>query len=215
MTRAPLAVPDHLVLAAATLAQGIEYFADLTGAVPRPGGKHVTMGTHNALVRLGDRLYLEILAIDPQGATPTRPRWFDLDDGGLQADLAAGPRLIHWVARTIDLAATVRRTTFPSGEILPFERGDYRWRITVPADGHRPGAGLVPTLIQWDVPQHPADALPASGVSLLQLAGAHPKPSTIRAALAAIDLADAMQVTFNREARLAAMIRTPRGIITL
>lgn len=215
MTRSPLAVPDHLVLAAATLAQGIEYFADLTGVAPQPGGKHVTMGTHNALVRLGERLYLEILAIDPQGITPARPRWFDLDDGNLRADLAERPRLIHWVARTVDLAAAVERAKVPLGEILPFERGDYRWRITVPEDGHRPAAGLVPTLIQWDVSNHPADALPAQGLSLLQLAGTHAEPATIRAALDALDLGDAMHVTFDRDARLAAMIRTARGIVTL
>ena len=43
------------------------YVADLTGATPRPGGKHAGMGTHNALVKLGERLYLEIIAIDPDG----------------------------------------------------------------------------------------------------------------------------------------------------
>jgi hypothetical protein len=213
--RRPVAVPDHLVLAAATLAQGIEYVADLTGVTPRIGGKHVAMGTHNALARLGERLYLEIIAIDPQGKKPARPRWFDLDSGDLAVDLIERPRLVHWVARTDDIDDAAQRSKVPLGEILPFERGDYRWRITVPADGHRPGKGLVPTVIQWDVPQHPADALPASGLSLVQLAGSHPDSASIRAALAALDLADAMHVTFDREARLAAMLRTPRGLVTL
>jgi len=215
MSRIPLATPDHLVLAAATLAQGIEYVADLTGVAPRIGGKHVAMGTHNALARLGERFYLEIIAVDPQGAKPARPRWFDLDSGDLAVDLLERPRLIHWVARTDDIEAAVAQAKVPPGEILPFERGDYRWRITVPADGHRPGSGLVPTLIQWDVPQHPADGLPASGLSLVQLAGSHPDPAPIRAALAALGIADAIHVTYDREARLAAMLRTPRGLVTL
>ncbi len=215
MSRIPLATPDHLVLAAATLAQGIEYIADLTGVAARIGGKHVAMGTHNALVRLGERFYLEIIAIDPQGAKPARPRWFDLDSGDLAVDLLERPRLIHWVARTDDIEAAVAQAKVPPGEILSFERGDYRWRITVPADGHRPGSGLAPTLIQWDVPQHPADVLPASGLSLVQLAGSHPDPAPIRAALAALGIADAIHVTFDREARLAAMLRTPRGLVTL
>jgi hypothetical protein len=215
MTRLAPAVPDHLVLAAATLAQGVEYISDLTGVTPRPGGKHAAMGTHNALARLGERLYLEVIAIDPQGVKPARPRWFDLDSGDLAVDLIERPRLVHWVARTSDIEAAVARATEPPGEILPFERGDYRWRITVPADGHRPGKGLVPTLIQWDVPQHPADALPAAGLSLVELAGSHPDPVPIRAALAALGLADALRVTFDREPRLAAMLRTPRGLVTL
>jgi len=109
-----LAEPDHLVLGAATLAQGIEHVAELTGIAPHVGGKHVAMGTHNALVRLGQRFYLEIIAIDPDGSKPGRPRWFDLDDPAMQAQLAERPRLIHWAARTHDLdAAGIRpdRTT--------------------------------------------------------------------------------------------------------
>jgi hypothetical protein len=70
-------------------------------------------------------------------------------------------------------------------------------------------------MIQWDVPQHPADALPPSGLSLVQLAGSHPEPTPIRAALAAFGLDGAMRVTFDRDARLAAMLRTPRGLVTL
>jgi hypothetical protein len=212
---AVFAVPDHLVLAAATLAQGVEYVADLTGVAPRPGGRHVAMGTHNALARLGEHFYLEVIAIDPQGAAPARPRWFDLDDGDLAADLLDRPRLVHWVARTTDLARAVERCPVPLGDVLAFERGSYRWRITVPADGHRPGRGLLPTLIQWDVAEHPADALPDGGLSLVELAGSHPDPAPIRNALAALGLREAMRVTFDREARLAAMLQTPRGKVTL
>ncbi len=215
MNRAEAAVPDHLVVAAHTLAQGVEYVADLTGVAPRPGGRHETMGTHNALARLGERLYLEVIAIDPQGTKPARPRWFNLDSGDLQADLVERPRLVHWVARTTDIDAAVSRAKVDPGEILPFSRGDYRWRITVPPDGRLPGRGLVPSLIQWDVPQHPADTLPAAGLSLVELAGSHPDPVVVRAALAALGLSDAIRVTFDREARLAAMLRTPRGLVTL
>ena len=135
----PLCTPDHLVLAATTLAQGIDWIADLTGVAARPGGKHVAMGTHNALLRLGERLYLEIIAIDPEGAKPARPRWFDLDNGDLRADLLEHPRLIHWVARTADIERAVAQAGYDTGPTLPFERGPYRWRITVPDDGSRPG----------------------------------------------------------------------------
>ena len=95
------------------------------------------------------------------------------------------------------------------------QRGDYRWRITIPDDGRRPGRGIVPTLIQWDVPMHPADRLPASSVSIAQIAAAHADPAHVRAALAALGLAEVVQVTFDGNARLAAMLRTPRGLVTL
>ena len=44
-------------------------------------------------------------AIDLLASAPARRRWFDLDDPALRATLAAGPRLIHWVARCDDVAA--------------------------------------------------------------------------------------------------------------
>jgi len=215
MPMTPLAVPDHLVLAAATLAQGIEYVGALTGVAPRPGGRHVAMGTHNALLKLGERLYLEVIAIDPDGTHPARPRWFDLDNGDLQADLLERPRLVHWVARTADLDRAVARCGYETGPVLPFERGPYRWRITVPDDGHRPGRGVLPTLIQWDVPEHPADALPANSVTLAQFAASHPDPTPVRRSLTRLGLDAAIRVTFDREARLAAMLRTPRGLVAL
>jgi hypothetical protein len=212
---APLAQPDHLVYAATTLAQGIDYFAELTGVVAQPGGKHAGMGTHNALVRLGDRLYLEIIAIDPDAPAPSRRRWFDLDDGDLRADILGRPKLVHWVARTRDIDRAVAQCGYAPGAVLPFARGDYRWRITVPDDGHRPGRGVLPTLLQWDVPQHPADALPSAGAALEQLAATHPEPAPIRRSLERLGLADDLRVTFDRVVRVAAMLRTPRGLVAL
>lgn len=214
-TNPPRAQLDHLVLAAATLADGIEYVAEMTGATPQPGGRHVGMGTHNALLRLGERAYLEIIAIDPDGATPPRPRWFDLDDIALRSELTERPQLVAWVARTADIEQCAIACPIPLGTITPMERGDYRWRITIPDDGKRPAKGIVPTLIQWDVPAHPADRLPPSNVSIAQVAAAHPDAGPVRAALAALGLADAVQVSYDRDTRLAAMLRTPRGVVTL
>ena len=212
---APPAELDHLVLAATTLADGIEFVAEVTGATPHPGGRHVAMGTHNALLRLGERVYLEIIAIDPDGTKPARPRWFDLDDIALQSELTERPQLVHWVARTPDIERSAAASPIPLGAITPMERGDYRWRITIPDDGKRPGKGIVPTLIQWDVQTHPADRLPASNVAIAQLAAAHSDPAPARAALAALGLAAVVQVTYDRNTRLAAMLHTPRGLVIL
>ena len=207
--------PDHLVVAAVTLPQGIEWIEERLGVRAQPGGRHVAMGTHNAVVSLGRRLYLEIIAIDPDGAVPARPRWFDLDDPAMRVRLDERPSLIHWVARTRGIETHAKRCA-EYGEPIAMQRGDFDWRITVPADGHRPGGGLVPTLIAWSDPaRHPADALPASGLRLVALAGEYPEPARVRDALAALGLSDLLKVTFGRSPRLAAMLATPRGIVTL
>jgi hypothetical protein len=211
----PLAVePDHLVVAALSLAQGCDWVEQRLGPRPQPGGRHVAMGTHNALLRIGPRLYLEVIAVDPEGTRPARPRWFDLDEPRMKAALAEGPQLIHWVARTTAIDTVVARIPEP-GTVTPMARGDFSWRINIPDDGHLPGRGWVPTLIQWPDARHPTDRLPDVGLRLAVLAGEHPEPAQVRAQLATLGLSDTLKVTYAKSPRLAAMIRTPRGMATL
>jgi hypothetical protein len=178
---APLAiVPDHVVVAAQSLEEGTAWCEATLGARPVEGGRHANMGTHNRLLGLADaahrRMYLEIIAVDPAAPPPQRPRWFDLDSPRLQAALAAGPRLVHWVARCNDLdraIALLRAAGHDPGAAIAAERmtahGPLRWRISLPADGARPAAGAVPLLIEWG-DAHPADRLPASRVSAAAIA---------------------------------------------
>jgi catechol 2,3-dioxygenase-like lactoylglutathione lyase family enzyme len=211
----PLAVePDHLVVVADDLRQGCDWVEERLGVRPQLGGKHVAMGTHNALLSLGARFYLEVIAVDPDANRPGRPRWFDLDEPRMRAAIAEGPHLAHWVARTGDIDAAAARLP-DLGVPTPMARGDFTWRITVPDDGHRPGRGLVPTVIQWPDARHPADHMPDSGCRLVAIAGEHPEPATVRAELATLGLSDTMKVTYGKSPRIAAMIRTSRGVATL
>ncbi len=211
----PDAELDHLVVAAAALEQGCDWLESGLGVRPQPGGKHVAMGTHNALLRLSPTTYIEVIAVDPAAPPPSRPRWFDLDDVRMRATLAEGPRLVHFVARTRAIDALRRAARIDPGPVHPMTRGDLHWRITIPDDGHLPGAGLVPTLIEWPDGAHPAARMPDARLSLAALAGEHPDPAPVRAALAALGLGDTLKVTYGRHPRLAAMIRTPRGVVTL
>ena len=138
-----------------------------------------------------------------------------MDDPALQGRLAERPHLIHWVARSDDLAG---ETTPSQGEILAMQRGNFRWRITVPADGHAPGDGLVPTLIQWDVPLHPAERLPDAGCMLMKLEGFHPLPGAIAPRLAELGLARELALfpaESGEPAQLVAYLKTPRGLVEL
>lgn len=167
---------DHLVIAAASLEEGVAWCEATLGAVPAPGGQHPLMSTHNRLLRTDSpsfpRAYLEIIAIDAAASPPGRARWFDLDDAALQQRLRAGPALIHWVARVPDLDATCaawRAAGIERGEVLAASRGSLRWRIAVRPDGARLAQGALPTLIEWGE-AHPCDTLPPSGVALESLA---------------------------------------------
>jgi hypothetical protein len=206
---------DHLVVAASSLDQGTAWLERRLGVALSEGGRHAAMGTHNRLLRLGETCYLELIAIDPAAPPPRRPRWFGLDEPALRVRLAQRPRLIHWVARSTDLAREAAACPEPLGEILAMERGDFRWRITVPGDGHAPGGGLVPTLIQWDVPAHPAARLPDAGCALMKLEGHVVDPAPLAAALAALGLGRAMAIyraAPDDDASLVAYLRTPGGL---
>jgi len=212
MVRAAL---DHLVVAAATLEEGEDYVESRLGARPLRGGKHVAMGTHNSLLKLGEKIYLEVIAIDPDEVAPGRPRWFGLDTAAVRAAVQGTPRLIHWVARTDDIVAARRACLVDYAEVRAMARGTFEWRITIPADGHLPGGGVLPTLIQWADERHPTDAMPDAGIRLVALAGAHPEPDAIRSTLAALSLANTLKVTYAVTPRVAAMLRTARGPVVL
>jgi hypothetical protein len=220
---------DHLVIAAASLAEGVAWCEATLGVTPAPGGSHPLMGTHNRLLNVsGDAFpaaYAEIIAIEP-GKHPSRPktrRWFDLDDAALRAGLERhGPRLIHFAARVPDAHAATRalareeHSHIDRGQLLEASRdtpaGRLEWQITVRDDGQRLFYGTLPTLIQWGA-VHPTDAMPASGLVLRSLRAVHPRAPALAAALSAIGMTG-MDIDAGPP-NLIAVLDTPRGSITL
>ena len=213
---------DHIVIAAASLDAGMAWVERQLGVRPVPGGQHVAMGTHNALLRLGARCYLEVIAIDPAGQAPTRPRWFSLDEPDMQARLAAAPALITWVVRTPSLASACARVP-DLGEVMPMTRNAFRWKISVPDSGSLAWGGVLPTAIQWEagddgVVHHPCDALPESGCELTSLQLSHPAAVLGTAGIVALfrELRIAGPVDLKPgPKRLAAAIRSLRGDVIL
>lgn len=225
---APLASRlDHLVVAAANLAQGVQWCERVLGITPGPGGEHPLMGTHNRLLTLAcpdfPTTYLEIIAVNSMAYNPRSDgaqRWFDLDDAVLQLHLErTGPQLIHFVASTTRVHAGVRglaQLGLDRGEVLEASRstpeGLLTWKITVRDDGQRLFFGALPTLIQWGE-VHPTQAMAPSGVTLQSLHTSHPRPDALRAAYEAIGLTG-LGVTQGHP-NLVATLQTPRGLVTL
>ncbi len=202
---------DHLVIAAPSLAVGAKMLHKALGIWPQSGGEHERMGTHNLLLRLGEKIYLEVIAINPAAAKPGRPRWFSLDE--LAPD--SPPRLVTWVARSNDIRAAQVACNNIHGEINAMSRGDLNWLITIPTDGRMPFDGVMPTLIEWQSPQHPASRLDESGCELLSLKGSHPDADGISDLLRKLDIGAGVSVENNPRPHLTAEIKTPSGIRTI
>jgi hypothetical protein len=214
---------DHLVVAAETLDQGVQWCEATLGVTPGPGGEHPLMGTHNRLLRIETpeypRAYLEIIAINSAAKPPHRKRWFDLDDPVLQHQVRQQPRLVHFVARTDHAAPALkalRQLDIDRGTLLAADRatpgGLLRWQISVRPDGQRLFYGGLPTLIEWGA-VHPADAMSDAGVMLRSVRVSHPRAADLRAAHAVVGLRG---VTVEQGApNLVATLATPNGVVTI
>lgn len=201
---------DHLTIVAPSLADGVAFVDDELGITAPPGGKHPRMGTHNHLLRLGDDLFLEIVAIDPDAERPARPRWFDLDS---KPERPA--RFATWVLGTADIERSLANALPECGHATEITRGDLTWLISIADNGEMPMNGAFPTLIQWPTGPHPASKMPTSGCSLKSLEIGHPDADIIVGFLSE-SLVDArVSVVQARESFLSAEIRTPQGVRVL
>jgi hypothetical protein len=205
---------DHLVMGAADLEQGCRQVSERLGVPLAPGGRHAHMGTHNRLLKLGQACYLEVIAIDPEAPPPGRPRWFGLDRPETTARLAEEPRLLTWVVHGIPFAGLDPSLAHHLGRPEPMRRGDLRWRLTLHADGHLPAGGLLPGLIEWDGPHHPAQRLPDAGCRLTRIRLSPTAPDTLSTLLQAIGCRHMIDLVFRESAQtscLTAEIETPEG----
>lgn len=200
---------DHLVYAVPDLARGVGDLAERLGVRPLPGGSHPAWRTRNALLPLGPASYLEIIGPDPDALSP--PAIFGL------ATLAA-PRLATWAAKSADLAGLTERARSHGidlgapgpGRRLQPDDTVLAWELT---DPFAPRAGgVLPFFIHWRGEAHPASAGPAL-VSLVSLRAEHPDAVAVSAQLRA--LAVELEVAPGPAPALFAVLRTPRGTVTL
>ncbi len=225
---------DHLVVAARTLQEGVDWCEATLGITPGAGGEHPLFGTHNRLFRIATvnfpRAYFEIIAIN-SGAIRvnniTGKRWFDLDSEALQDALKLSPSLVHFVANTTDVSkacAALLTLGIDRGPPVQASRmtpaGLLQWQMCVRADGQRLFHGGMPTLLQWGAPNespavavHPAQSMLDSGIVLQNLRMVSPHAAELQAAYQAIGL-QGISVQ-SGSPNLIATLQTPKGIVTL
>jgi Glyoxalase-like domain len=168
---------DHLTIIAPSLEVGAAHVCDQIGIEMSAGGKHPEMGTHNRLLRLGDEVFLEVIAVDPAAEMSTRPRWFGLDDAdAVQSAWDKGRRLRAWVAQTNDLDTVLARHGVLPGHKTRVSRGDRSWVFSVPPDGSLPIDGVAPSVMDWGSRGCPATGMPDLGANLVSFLIEHPDP---------------------------------------
>jgi hypothetical protein len=151
------ALLDHIILGCNDLQLGIDIVEQNTGVRPAIGGVHPGRGTRNALLSLGERRYLEIIAPDPaQQKIVHFPQIRQMKD----------PRLIGWAVHPPDIAATAKllrdnQVAFQGPEDGSRKRPDgpvLNWKTINLADDRQ---GLLPFFIEWSADSvHPSKDAP-------------------------------------------------------
>jgi len=203
---------DHITVVAATLAEGAAYVEAALGVPLAPGGRHPLMGTHNRLLRLGEGMFLEVIARDPDALPVGRSRWFGLDESRMQRRLQERPFLATWVARSDSISEVLALVPDVHAPVLRLTRGDLAWRMTVPEDGSMLFDGAFPALIEWEGEHsHPATRLPDQGCALTRLAIEHPDGIRLAGVLSPHLKDGRIHIGAGENVRLRAEISTPHG----
>ena len=213
MNRHPQPAIDHLVFACSDLETGVSLISDRLGATPVGGGRHPAWGTHNSLLGLGERCYLEVIAPDPEAGTPEQgtPAVFSGPDPG---------KLTTWAVAVGGLSAE-RLTQSGVDRLLGSvhhgsrELGDgtrLEWSLTDPARTLH--GGTVPFLIDWGESRHPAESL-APGCRLLKLELQHPEPALLQPILDRLHAGTLVSVSEASEIRIRAAVESPNGTVWL
>lgn len=206
--RTSLARLDHLLWAVPYRSAGIAELERLTGVRATIGGRHVGEGTHNALARLRDDVYLEIIAPDPELPPGTLSR---------KIEHVSEPSLELWAVRTPSADATIAaaRAAGLSAEPIAMSRTtpdgvELRWKL-VWVTGHN-FSPLVPFFIDWLDTPHPAPTLP-EGLSLVSFVIQSPRAEALAATLEALGVDQ--DVEEGPRDQLIAEIAAPQGRVTL
>ena len=213
-----LKIVDHLIYTAPDLAAAMDEIEKLLGVRPIFGGQHTHRGTHNALLSLGGRSYLEIIAPDPTQPEPPQPRSFGLNTR------PAYERLTTWASPSDNLTAQSERSctagydpgTIVDGGRLTSDGVQLKWRSAKRPENAlgQPlvGGGLIPFLIEWGDTPHPALSSP-QGCELVGFSAEHPDPTAITTMLTA--LGTPIPVSQSVQPQLIAIINTPHGQVEL
>jgi hypothetical protein len=203
------ALLDHILLGCNDLDRGIELVEEATGVRATLGGVHPGRGTRNALLSLGERRYLEIIAPDSsQGPVVHFPQILGMTD----------PRLIGWAVHPPDIAAVAmqlreNQVAFTGPDDGSRKRPDGRvlnWKTINLADDRH---GLLPFFIEWSADSvHPSKDAPAKcTLDYFEIMSVDPEELTSAFKRIGLDL----PVQRSDKARLRAVITGPKGDLGL
>jgi len=203
---------DHLTVIAPNLDEGVSHVNDCLDIRVPFGSRHDYMGTYNHRLQLGNSIYLEIVAIDPDGINPSRPRWFGLDNQEqVRMNWEEGRRLRGWVANTEDIESIVSAYPMVFGDNVVLPAVDPTFSFTIPRDGSLPWDGAAPSVIDHRGDSNYISTIPDLGASLVSFTLEHPKPTDIEELFCELPVDYPLTIVYGPKSKYRAQIETPTG----
>ena len=204
---------DHITVIAPTLIEGVLHVQNCLNIAVPFGTRHDYMGTHNHRLQLGNTVYLEIVALDPEGAAPRRSRWFGLDnEEKVRAYWNEGRRLRGWVANTDAIDSVVSTYGAIFGDKVSLPTADPIFDFTIPRDGSLPLDGAAPSIIDHRGDPTSMAAIPDLGARLHSLTLEHPNPTAVKRLYRELAIMHPPLIVQAPTLRYQAIIETPDGL---
>ena len=205
-------VVDHIVFCVADLDEAIDHIKSLLGIRPVFGGYHKNKGTKNALLNLGNKCYLELLAIDDTNTDFKGDRWMGID-------MLDGPKITRWSLKSNDLEKDSDILSQKSQNLSQIIEGSREtssgkllsWSMIAPY--HSPEIEVLPFMTDWSKSDiHPADSL-EEGCKLNKVYLFHPKPEEVMPFLSQLGVD--IVVKEGDEMKIEIEIMSPNGVTFL
>ena len=203
---------DHIVYCVYNLEEAINNLENKLGVKATIGGAHLTQGTKNALISLGDECYLEILAIDESNTDIKAPRWMGID-------VLQSSKITRWALKTKDItqdSKTLQQYNSDMGKVTGGSRKmttgkTLSWQIAMPLS--TPEVDIAPFITDWSESEaHPIDSL-KQPCQLLELQFNHPNPKVLQKLFDQMDIAT--KINKANSTSIKAIIECPNGIVEL
>jgi len=203
---------DHLVYCVQNLEDAISDLEKKLGVTAIIGGRHTTQGTKNALINLGDKCYLEILAIDHENQTVKTDRWMGID-------LLQESKITRWAIKSNKIIADAKYLEQYNKLMGHVTKGSRKmtngktliWQIAMPLSA--PEIDIAPFITDWsDSDAHPTDSLDHK-CKLLELRLSHPNPKDLENLFYKLDIG--VSITKSENISIKAIIQCPKGIVHL
>jgi hypothetical protein len=214
---------DHVIWVCDNLERGCRQFRELTGIEPRFGGVHASGLTQNALIGMGGRCYLEILA-PVRGPGPNDDDWTRYAHAAKQPHVLTycmrSPRPLRELAKMAESRGWKNAVIAANGRVRP-DGVELKWEWLAPVV--EPLGRAFPFFIDWLDSPHPAQfASPAPAptptpdagkIALRHFSVGHPEAAVLAKALQ--DSGSSVEVFQSPAIRFRVELDTPRGVISL